>query len=91
MRGSVTSALASSSRLRSSSVSWPASVFALPSSLACSSASTQASLAVPVRLAAPVGRADEDVLERGQPGEGPRDLKRPGDAGAAVLVAGEAS
>ena len=46
---------------------------------------------LPLRLAAPVGGADEDVLERGQSREGARDLKGPGDAGAAVLVAGERS
>ena len=46
-------------------------------------------LHVAVRLAATVDGADEHVLERRQPREGARDLKRPGDTDAAVLVAGE--
>src|SRR5262249_42502102 len=46
-------------------------------------------LRLPVGARAPVGRADEDVLERRQLAERPRNLERAGDPGAAMPVGRE--
>ena len=66
-RGPVASARASSRRLRSSRVSAPASVLALRSRPVGSSASTAAALGAPGARPAAEGRADQHVLEDGQP------------------------
>ncbi len=85
--GCVASALASSRRLRSSSVSDPATMLALSSMPACSSAATAASSfdtdSRPLRTER---AADEHVLEHRQPFERARDLRSATDAAMAPSV-----
>ena len=83
--GSVASARASSSRLRSSSVSEPASTLAFRDRPVSASTSIAPRSGVALAAAAAEGGADEHVLEHRHAGEGVRDLERAGDAEAAAL------
>ena len=86
MRGPVASARATSSRLRSGSVSEAAMLVALAAEAQLLDHLRRPSALASRTLGAGVERADDDVLHHGQPGERLHQLERAADAGAADLV-----